>query len=262
MKRYIFLFFLFSILNINAQNHETKSVSFLPQQDSALFFLHIQSDSIPSSIVIPDVKPPRDWGRLGICTSMYWGTTVAAFGILWFSPESFSNWDKEEIRREGIFKKWKENVKKSPVWDEDDFFLNYVTHPLAGGIYYMTARTNNFTIVESFIYSTLMSTFFWEYGVESFAEIPSYQDLIVTPITGSIMGEGFHIAKKAIQKNHNRILGCRFAGEAAMFLMDPFNQILDWCGYKGVNAQANLAPVSINPTTGSPVWGINFSMRF
>jgi hypothetical protein len=265
MKQFIFLFlFFFTCLSINAQNHETDSIPFLPQQDSALILSYdTTAFAATSHTLIPELKPRRDWGRLGICTGMYVGFTVVAFGILWASPESFSNWDKEDIKENGVFNKWKQNVKAGPVMDEDDFFLNYVTHPLAGGIYYMTARTNNFSMAESFVYSALMSTLFWEYGVEAFAEVPSWQDLIVTPVIGSAMGEGFHVIKKAIQKNHNRILGSRFAGETIMFLVDPFNQILDWCGYRSTNnAQANFAPVGINRSNSAPVWGINFSMNF
>jgi Domain of unknown function (DUF3943) len=40
---------------------------------------------------------------------------------------------------------------------------------------------------ESFLYSTVASTIY-ESGVEAFFEPPSYQDLIVTPIGGSLLG--------------------------------------------------------------------------
>ena len=213
----------------------------------------------------PIVYPPpyRDWRRLGYTSSMYIGATVVAFGILWVMPESTTNWDKEEIKEKGLIWKWKENVKAGPVWDEDDWVLNWITHPYSGGIYYMTARSSGFTVLESFGYSTIMSTFFWEYGIEAFAEVPSIQDLIITPVVGSAVGEGFFYAKKSILKHDKKVLKSRFLGITTLFLMDPFNTILDGFGYKDrVKTQMNVAPVGANPFTKSPVWGVQFSARF
>ncbi|WP_203249645.1 MULTISPECIES: DUF3943 domain-containing protein [Cysteiniphilum] len=66
----------------------------------------------------------------------------------------------------------------------------YIGHPYAGAIYYMAARDSGFGEFESFLYSAFISTFFWEYGVEAFAEVPSIQDLIVTPVDGWLLGVG------------------------------------------------------------------------
>jgi Domain of unknown function (DUF3943) len=213
----------------------------------------------------PIVYPPpyRDWRRLGYTSSMYIGATVVAFGVLWVMPESATNWDKEEIKEKGLLWKWKENVKAGPVWDEDDWVLNWITHPYCGGIYYMTARSAGFNVLESFGYSTIMSTFFWEYGIEAFAEVPSIQDLIITPVVGSAVGEGFFYAKKSILKHDKKVLKSRFLGITTLFLMDPFNTILDGFGYKDrVKTQMNVAPVGANPFTKAPVWGVQFSARF
>ncbi len=87
-------------------------------------------------------------------------------------------------------------MEYGPRVDEDGVVLNYVMHPYFGAIYYMTARSSGFKAVESFMYSALMSTFFWEYGVEAFAEKPSTQDLILTPVLGSVMREGYLLCKK------------------------------------------------------------------
>jgi hypothetical protein len=209
--------------------------------------------------------PPdhRDYKRLGITSGMYAGTAVLAFGILWVMPESASNWDKEEIKQKGIFWKWKENVKAGPVWDEDDWVLNYVTHPYSGGVYYMTARSSGFNIFESFLYSAFMSTCFWEYGIEAFAEIPSKQDLIITPVLGSIVGEGFFYAKKSILKNDHQVLKSRFLGYTTLVLIDPFNTILDGFGYQDkIKTQLNVAPIGFDQEANKTIWGLNFNMQF
>ena len=153
--------------------------SLTPKKDS-IVYLHIKD-----SVIYPPAR--RDWTRLGLTSSMYVGATVVAFGVLWVMPESVTNWNKAEMKEKGIAWKWKENVKAGPVWDEDDWVLNWITHPYCGGLYYMTSRSAGFSVLESFGYSAVMSTFFWEYGIEAFAEIPSKQDLLITPIFVSMV---------------------------------------------------------------------------
>ncbi len=211
------------------------------------------------------VYPPtyRNWRRLGYDSAMCLGTTVIAFGMLWAMPESATNWDKETIKEKGILWKLKENVKMGPVMDQDNWVLNWVSHPYFGGIYYMTARSSGFTVLESFGYSAVMSTFFWEYGIEAFAETPSKQDLIITPVVGSVIGEGFFYAKKSILRHDRKVLKSKFLGYTSLFLMDPFNTILDGFGYKEkVKTQMNVAPVGVNQFTGSAIWGVQFTARF
>lgn len=228
--------------------------------------IQIPTDSIVAiqkndSIVYP--PPYRDYRRLGYDSAMYAGAAIIGFGVLWSMPESVTNWDKEEMKEKGILWKWKENVKAGPVWDEDNWVLNWITHPYCGGIYYMTARSSGFSVLESFGYSAIMSTFFWEYGIEAFAEVPSIQDLVITPVLGSAMGEGFFYAKKSILRHDHKILKSKFLGYTALFFMDPFNTILDGFGYQSkVKTQMNIAPVGVNQFSKNPVWGFNFSASF
>lgn len=209
--------------------------------------------------------PPktRDYRRLGYNSALYVGAAVVTFSILWSMPESFTHWDKQAMKDNGILYKWKQNIKTGPVWDGDNWVLNYITHPYCGGIYYMTARSSGFNILESFTYSAIMSTFFWEYGIEAFAEIPSKQDLIVTPVLGSVVGEGFFYAKKSIVKHDKKVLKSRFLGITTLLLIDPFNTVLDGLGYKEkVKTQMNIAPVGFDASSNKTVWGVNFSASF
>ena len=52
----------------------------------------------------------------------------------------------------------------------------------------------------SFLFSALSSTCF-EYFVESWAERPSVQDLLITPIVGSILGELVFRATQEMRKD-------------------------------------------------------------
>lgn len=205
----------------------------------------------------------RDFKKLGINTTVYLYAGAVAFGVLWAAPESFSSWDKQEIKQQGFFHKWNQNVNTGPVMDEDDFMLNYTAHPYCGAIYYTTARSCGFKWYESFGYSFLMSSLFWEYGIEAFAEVPSQQDLIITPVIGSMIGETFFIAKKKIMRKNKRLLNSKFLGITALFLMDPINTIVDGCGYKQkVTTTFTLAPVKTDLQYSEPVLGFNLTATF
>jgi hypothetical protein len=261
---------LFISYNSFAQNDTISKISNNFQSDSLISIIS-NTDSIKSVdtlTVLSDksiYNPQRDPKRLLYNTGMYAGVAVASFGLLWVAPVRISKWDKEEIKDEGLINKWKENVKTGPTFDEDDFYMNYIVHPWAGGVYYMTARGSGYKPWESFTYSFLMSTFFWEYGVEAFAEVPSFQDLVITPVVGSIVGEGFFIAKGKIIKNDRRVLNSKFLGNTTLFVMDPFNEMLDILGYnsdKKVVTYSSFLPIERNRFTGKQTWGMQVVVKF
>jgi len=193
-------------------------------------------------------NPVRDTKRLLINTGINFGMSVVKFGVLWVSPTSFSLWDKDQIRQTGWCNSWKENVTAGPLFDDDCFFMNWIMHPWGGGIYYMSARGSGYRWWESFIYSGLLSTFMWEYGLEAFAEVPSWNDLIVTPVAGSLLGEGFFMLKREIVENDTRILKSRFLGRTVLILMDPVNEFTDVLGYPtkhSVQVNATFGPVNL-----------------
>jgi hypothetical protein len=252
-------------LEVLAQNTIEDSISQNAIKKDTLNYTLINSIDTLKTAQPLNVYPPatRDYTRLSYTTSMYVGATIIAFGVLYSMPESVTNWDKKDMKKNGIFNKWKQNVKAGPVWDNDDWVLNYITHPYSGGVYYMTARSSGFNIFESFLYSAFMSTFFWEYGIEAFAEIPSKQDLIVTPVIGSIIGEGFFYVKKSIVKHDKKVLNSKFLGYTSLLLIDPFNTILDGFGYKDQRTtQLNIAPVGFDNGSNKAIWGLNFNMQF
>ena len=209
--------------------------------------------------------PVKDPKRLMYNTGLYFCASLVEFVFLWSIPENLSNWDKEKILEEGLTKQWAKNYDAGPVWDEDGFFFNWITHPYAGAVYYMSARGSGFKRWESFVYSTLMSTLFWEFGVEAFAEIPSWQDLFITPITGSFIGEGFFILKGKIIENERKVLNSRLLGGTSLFLMDPFNELLDIFGYKTQNKMqtySTIAPINYDISSGKTIWGVQIVMQF
>lgn len=178
---------------------------------------------------------------------------VAAIAYIWNQDESVSNWNKSELSKTSSFENYKHHVSSPPKYDNDDNMTNYVMHPLAGATYYTMCRQNALGPLSCFGYSFAMSTFFWEYGLEAVFEVPSKQDLWVTPIGGTIIGEGFHQIKQAIKRNQRMVFGSKALGSVTMFLLDPLGASTAWMHdsilslYPTTNSEGNGAvAVSLN----------------
>ena len=170
----------------------------------------------------------KDWDYLLGQSYTILGLSVATVGLMTLLPESVTNWDEEDRNLSNLGKKWWDNVSAGPVWDEDAHYLNYIMHPYFGGVYYTAARHSGFNEWESFLYSATMSTFFWEYGVEAFAEVPSIQDIIVTPLFGAAVGEWMYQTEADITANGGEVMGSERLGSVSLFLLNPVGHIHYW----------------------------------
>jgi len=171
----------------------------------------------PYQLSIFSNKNGEDKERLWSQTKSIFGYGFGIIGLIALLPEDVSNWDSEE----GFFNKWTDNVKAGPVWDRDTMGLNFIGHPYFGGVYYQIARKSGYRQWDAFVYSAVMSTLYWEYGVEAFAETPSIQDLVVTPVLGWAYGEWAFNTEMAIRKGGNTVFGSSMLGSTALFFLDP-----------------------------------------
>lgn len=167
-----------------------------------------------------------DWGRMWLHTGVLFAGGVATLGVLQLLPEDATAWNKERITSIPFWKRWSYHVRRGPVWDGDNFVFNYILHPYAGAVYYMGARSIGFNMLGSFLYCTAISTVFWEYGIEAFMEKPSIQDLILTPLSGILLGECFYRLKRNIVSNGYRLWGSRLWGNIVAFIIDPVNEVI------------------------------------
>ncbi|MDE6109533.1 MAG: DUF3943 domain-containing protein [Muribaculaceae bacterium] len=168
-----------------------------------------------------------DWHRLWINTAVYAGAMVGTLGVLECLPEDATSWNRAEIREVPMFKRWYDNVfKKGPHWDTDSWAFNYIMHPYAGAVYFMSARSAGFNFGQSMLYSAFISTVFWEFGIEAFMERPSIQDIFITPGVGSLIGEGFYRIKRHLVANDYRLAGSKVLGNVVGFLIDPVNELV------------------------------------
>jgi len=147
---------------------------------------------------------------------------LGGFGVLTQLPEDITLWTNDEKNSiNGWAEAWKRNVEQGPVWDKDLFFFNWIAHPLQGADYYLIARKNNYSRWQSFAYSAFVSTFLWEFGYEAIKEVPSRQDILITPILGSVLGEYFLVQTQTIQNNDYKVWGSKNWGKFLIFAMNP-----------------------------------------
>lgn len=169
------------------------------------------------------------------------GILLSNIGLLFILPESISKWDLKSADSLSLSQRWKKNVNAGPVIDEDEDSINYIGHPVSGAWYYTMARNDGLDPFESFLFSSFVSTFVWEYGYESFAEIPSIQDILSTPLLGSILGEYFFYLENRLDKSNGLIWGWKSLGNVSYFLLNPIGNIT---------------------TTLSDLFDINLTMKF
>ncbi len=138
----------------------------------------------------PNVDDPyaRDKQGLKRDTWYFLGYQWVTIGILYAAPESVSGWTDEQ-KEDYDLSQWWDNVR-NPQMDSDDFFINYVLHPYWGAAYFVRARERGYDSIEAFWYSAMLSAMY-EFGAEALFEEPSIQDLIVTPVFGSMLGRYF-----------------------------------------------------------------------
>lgn len=175
----------------------------------------------PYQVSLFNPQNGEDGARLWSQTKSVFFYGLGVIGVLVALPESATGWEKDPQ----ILDKWVDNVAEGPEWDRNNWAYNYIGHTYCGGVYYQVARKSGYRQWDAFVYSFLMSTFYWEYGIEAFAETPSIQDLAVTPILGWVYGEWAYQTEIGIRKGDNRVMGSKTLGGIALFMLDPIDAL-------------------------------------
>lgn len=205
----------------------------------------------------------QDWHRLWINTATLSGAFIGTLLVLECLPEDATSWNRAELQDVPLFKRWHNHViKKGPEWDHDKFYFNYILHPYAGAVYYMAARSCGFNAWQSLLYCTCISTIGWEFGIEAFMERPSIQDIFITPLVGSLIGEGFYKVKRNIVENGYTLAGSRVLGNIVVFLIDPVNEVIGLFAGNPCREQARRAstPKLTSSLVLSPSGAVNVGM--
>jgi len=96
---------------------------------------------------------------------------------------------------------YKRTFTLPPVWDNDTFSWNYIVHPIMGSFSYLAYRNKKAYWAEAFAGAAINSAIY-EYLIAGATQQPSINDLIVTPVLGSLLGEGIYQVKKQMLKDH------------------------------------------------------------
>lgn len=123
---------------------------------------------------------------------------VVLLGVTALMPKEWTGWSSTFVK-DGMGN-LQDAYTSPPVWDTDHWFHNYIGHPYGGNVYYNTVRSQGAKKGQSFLFSMALSLQ-WEYVFEAIAEQPSIQDLLITPVIGSLLGEFVHHLTATFKKN-------------------------------------------------------------
>ena len=231
------------------------------------FCFRLQSGACTDAALVEDSRDRRGLRR---DTAYFMAYQVAAIAILYIAPESVSGWTDEQ-KSEYSLSIWWDNVR-NPAWDSDEFYINYILHPYWGAAYFVRARERGYANSGAFWYSALLSALY-EFGAEALFEQPSIQDLIVTPVFGSLLGMYF-VELRDEAREREVEFGYRKTGDKwLMVLTDPLgslNRQFDrWFGWEESNIQLQPYDRSTLLNSRSPGGmppdeeiGIRFSIRW
>lgn len=121
---------------------------------------------------------------------------------------------KKEIDKYGSFDNWV-NYPSNPHYDRDSFEYNLFRHTLAGHYYYLFYRSRNYSEQNAFIWSAI-SSFAFEFTIETVTERPSYQDLYQTPVYGTVLGVGVEKLSSYLHDTDT------WAGHLFGYILNPF----------------------------------------
>jgi hypothetical protein len=189
------------------------------------------------------VAAAPDWRGLRRDTAYFLGYQVFIVGAVYLMPTSVSKWDKSEAAN--ALERWRENVS-NPVWDSDNTIVNYVLHPYWGATYYVRGRERGLDRGQSFLFSVTLSTLF-EYTLEAIFEPVSLNDLIVTPIAGSLIGEFlFTPLRERIRAKPGEL---DWTDKTLLVLTDPLGVVGAWTDRTfGVASSVSVRPIGAAST--------------
>jgi hypothetical protein len=221
------------------------------------------------------VAQEPDWSGLRRDTYYFLGYQFVGIAFLYVMPESVTNWSDED-REEYDLERWRDNVS-NPQWDTDDWWINYLLHPYWGAAYFVRGRERGLGGAGGFLYSTLLSSLY-ELGAEALFERPSIQDMIVTPVLGSVLGAYFMTVRQRIFAAPEE---AGLPEQAILVLTDPLgaiNGVIDrWLGEEA-ELRLGLAGPALLPALDDgyrgwhgaapplrlddPTWGLELRVRW
>ena len=207
-----------SISRINFQNITVRTEAGIIAATKRSFkipVINLHDSFVSKQSTIPYLRNEHAgiWKKVGRAELFIGGVELIGMTVLILLPKEVTKWSDDWAR--DALRNLKRSFSTLPVWDKDDWALNYIGHPIAGSYYYNALRSQNASRFHSFLFSTAQS-FIWEYFIEGMAERPSAQDLFITPVVGSLLGESTHMLTMSMRRN-----GFNFFEKVFVLLFNP-----------------------------------------
>lgn len=157
---------------------------------------------------------------------------TAANALVWSLDRYILN---EEYARVNT-KTWKYNFRNGWEWDVDRFGINFIGHPYSGTMSFNAGRANGYNYFQSSLMA-VGGSLMWEYFGET--TLPSYNDIINTPVNGAFIGEIMYRLSSNILDDRTRGIQ-RFSRELAAGLINPIrgvNRLLQGKTFKRTNKE-------------------------
>jgi hypothetical protein len=145
----------------------------------------------PSGPNVPTISRSREedaiaGGAPHYRRAMFWTLALLSGGTLWYWRNPKGQTDDWDLSFD--WHSWRRKLDLQAVrFDTNLFTTNAISHPISGSTYFHAARENGLSFFQSYLAAFAASTF-WEYFVE-FHELPSLNDMIMTPAGGMVLGE-------------------------------------------------------------------------
>jgi hypothetical protein len=144
-------------------------------------------NEVPDRVWQPEpISNPRKLANFGLVAA----TQVVTY---WLTQE-------EIIREHGSWKNWIQHPLM-PHFDKDNFDYNIVKHSFVGHYYYLFYRSRGYSERSAFFW-TVGSSALFEFAIETYTERPSFQDLYLTPVFGTILGMGMERMSRYFHSLH------------------------------------------------------------
>lgn len=94
------------------------------------------------------------------------------------------------VSENGSFEEYRRNFGGTVLFDNDKEYWNWIVHPYSGSQLYLYYRANAYSPADAF-QMAFVSSLLFEYTIETYTEPASMEDLINTPILGTVLGYFF-----------------------------------------------------------------------
>lgn len=136
-------------------------------------------------------------------TSKYVGSLYVVTWIGYYVTQ------EDNLEDHGSIHNFWSNMKRPTWFDFDLFTYNWGLHTLSGSQAFLFYRAKSYSNVDAFLLTALQSLLF-EFAIETYTERPSIEDMVFTPIFGSLLGtllEKVSFKLLASESNYMRVLG-------------------------------------------------------